>query len=282
MRESESPIEVTDYQIIDVYNDHLCYVITERKTAWFLPHSSDFTLVLKIVITHVAKSRCKLSLYTRIEWAKPPLAGKGMLLVLAIVLELTISAALIESQASAYIQSYASSLADIISDQTSRLGSDARTSARRAMHVFGAVGQQTQSVQLLASDLAAADLKGSKRLHYRSLPRLALYAVRRMAIAYTFVGLGWVLQLFTWTLKTVSAHKLLIVVLALSAVTNLFYSSRDTWDWWQERKAAHYMARLGVRPNAVMGRSIWLRDLDDLVLEARGNQTDVGHGVGAW
>jgi hypothetical protein len=150
------------------------------------------------------------------------------------------------------------------------------------MHVFGAVGQQTQTVQLLASDLAAADLKGSKRLRYRSLPRLALYAVRRMAIAYLFVGLGWVLQLFKWTWKTITAHRLLIVVLALSAVTNLFYSSRDTWDWWQERKAGQYMVRLGVRPNAVMGRSIWLRDLDDLVLEARVNQTDVGHGVGAW
>ncbi|KAL8901465.1 MAG: hypothetical protein Q9207_005188 [Kuettlingeria erythrocarpa] len=29
---------VTDYQMIDVLNDHLCYVVTDRKSPWHLPH----------------------------------------------------------------------------------------------------------------------------------------------------------------------------------------------------------------------------------------------------
>jgi hypothetical protein len=76
-KHTEPSIVVSDYQVIDVMNDHLCYVITERKTAWFLPRSNFFTLVLKVVITHVAKSHCKMALFGRVEWSNSPLIGKG-------------------------------------------------------------------------------------------------------------------------------------------------------------------------------------------------------------
>lgn len=69
--------EVIDYQIIDVLNDHLCYVITDRKAPWYLPYSQDFTLLSKIVITHVAKSRCKLAIFTKVDWTRQPSVGKG-------------------------------------------------------------------------------------------------------------------------------------------------------------------------------------------------------------
>jgi hypothetical protein len=70
-------MDVVDYQIIDVLNDHLCYVITDRRTPWSLPSSRNFSLVSKIVITHVAKSQCKLAIYTKVDWRDPPLLGKG-------------------------------------------------------------------------------------------------------------------------------------------------------------------------------------------------------------
>lgn len=61
---------VSDYQIIDVLNDHLCYVITDKRTPWHLPLRRHFRLVSKIVITFVAKSKCKLAIYTKVEWLK--------------------------------------------------------------------------------------------------------------------------------------------------------------------------------------------------------------------
>jgi hypothetical protein len=72
-------IDVVDYQIIDVLNDHLCYVLTDRRTPWSLPSSQNFSLVSKIVITHVAKSQCKLSIYTKVDWKEQPLMGKSNL-----------------------------------------------------------------------------------------------------------------------------------------------------------------------------------------------------------
>jgi hypothetical protein len=71
--------DVADHQLIDVFNDHLCYVITDRRTPWSLPSPHRFSLMTKIVITHAAKSRCSLSIYTRVDWRKDPLFGKGKL-----------------------------------------------------------------------------------------------------------------------------------------------------------------------------------------------------------
>lgn len=69
---------IVDYQLIDVLNDHLCYVVTDRKTPWHLPYRQNFTLLSKIVITHVAKSTCKLAIYNQVDWLKPPGFGKGL------------------------------------------------------------------------------------------------------------------------------------------------------------------------------------------------------------
>ena len=64
--------------MIDVLNDHLCYVVTDRKTPWHLPYRQSFTLLSKIVITHVTKSRCRLAIYVQVDWLKPPGFGKGL------------------------------------------------------------------------------------------------------------------------------------------------------------------------------------------------------------
>ena len=64
-------VTIADYQMIDVLNDHLCYVVTDRKIPWHLPYHQHFMLVTKVVVTHVTKSKCKLAIYTKVEWSKP-------------------------------------------------------------------------------------------------------------------------------------------------------------------------------------------------------------------
>lgn len=70
--------EISDYQIIDVLNDHLCYVITDKRTPWHLPFRRSFRLVTKVVITFVSKSKSKLAVYTKVEWLRSPLGLKSM------------------------------------------------------------------------------------------------------------------------------------------------------------------------------------------------------------
>ena len=63
---------VTDHQMLEVANEHLLYVISDRKLPWHLPHRDSFLLLTKVVITHVAKSKCKLALYIKVDWTRPP------------------------------------------------------------------------------------------------------------------------------------------------------------------------------------------------------------------
>lgn len=74
---AKSEVEVHDYQVVDVMNDHLCYVVTDKRTAWHLPYKRYFRLVSKLVITHVAKSKSKLAIFTKVEWLHEPLLLKS-------------------------------------------------------------------------------------------------------------------------------------------------------------------------------------------------------------
>jgi hypothetical protein len=69
--------KVSDYQIIDVLNDHLCYVVTDKRTPWHLPFRRNFRLVSKIVITYMSKSKSKLAIFTKVEWLWSPYVLKS-------------------------------------------------------------------------------------------------------------------------------------------------------------------------------------------------------------
>src|ERR1700738_577449 len=97
-------------------------------------------LVTKIVITHVAKSKCKLAIYTKVEWSRPPAFSKT----------------LVERQALDDLGLDAMDLGDVVSDQVRKLGPQSRT--KKAIQIFGHVGQQT-SVSLFS----ASDAVNSKR-----------------------------------------------------------------------------------------------------------------------
>lgn len=65
--------------MVEVANEHLLYVVSDRKTPWHLPNRDSFLLLTKVVVTHLAKSKCKLAVYTKIDWTRPPPLTKGML-----------------------------------------------------------------------------------------------------------------------------------------------------------------------------------------------------------
>jgi hypothetical protein len=46
---------------------------------------------------------------------------------------------------------------------------------------------------------------------------------------------------------------------------NGFYTSRNASDWWHERNAENFMARLGIHPEQLMSKAIYMRDIDEAV-----------------
>ncbi|KAI1861598.1 hypothetical protein JX265_009565 [Neoarthrinium moseri] len=233
--------DITDEQTIDVFSDHVTYVVTHVKTAWHLPHAAAFKLVTKIVITHVAKSKCKLAVFTKVAWSKSPALSKKM----------------VERQALDDADRDAEELADVATDQVRKIGSHSRT--KRAIQVYGNIGQQTQTVLF-----SPADAQAAKKPHIspHSLTSMVFDTVRSFMESAASSVIMWALAAVRKMWDVVTAQRLLLVVLALSALANLVLSSQGASTWWAERKAAAFMHRVGVGPNVVMSKAVYLRDLD--------------------
>ncbi|PFH58657.1 hypothetical protein XA68_13403 [Ophiocordyceps unilateralis] len=234
---------VHDYQTIDVYSDHVTYVVTHRKMAWHLPHSSSFRVVSKIVITHVAKTKCKLAVYATVEWSKTPALSKN----------------LVERQALQDAASLAEELAEMATDQVRKLGPRSRTG--RAIQVYGHVGEQTQPVVFSP---AATDTSKKEVIKPRTLTAMLLETVRSFAESAVSSIIMWAFDGLRKLWEVVSAQRLLLTLLGLSLLTNLLLTSAESSAWWKERRAAIFMQRVGVGPNPMMSKAIYLADLYEM------------------
>lgn len=247
--------DVVDSQVIDVFSDHITYVVTHVKTPWHLPHSSAFKLITKVVITHVAKSKCKLALYTKVEWSKTP----------------PLSKALVQRQALEDARRDAEQLADVATDQVRKLGAHSRT--KRAIQVYGNIGQQTQVViftpgETPADGAAMAAKKTSNLIKPRTLTEMVLETLRSILESVATSLLMWTFAGIRKIFSVVTAHRMILAVLAVSVLTNLVFTGREGSSWWTERSATKYMSRMGVGPNTMMSKAIYIADLDDAALSS--------------
>lgn len=252
----------TDYQVIEVLNDHLCYEVLDTKSAWYLPSSNNLKLVCKIVITHVAKSRCKFAIYTKVDWLKDPFLGKGKNTPTNHTKQMLTTLGFIERQALQDLQLSALDLVDYVTDQVTKLGSNSRT--RKAISIFGYIGQTTQATEFSISDLPPPTLPRKFALKQRTLFGMYLQAIRVTLTSLFLSSIEWVGSSLTALLKIFTAHAVLIGLLLLSATFNALYVQRETLSWWNERAAGKFMSRIGVGPSPVMSRAIYLHDLDTL------------------
>lgn len=245
--------KVSDYQLIDVLNDHLCYVVTDKRTPWHLPYRHNFMLVTKIVITHVAKSKSKIAMFTKVDWLRsPPILKK-----------------VIEQQAMEDLNQDALDLADLVSDQVRRLGAHSRT--KKAIDIFGAVGQETQVSHFGGGD---SPLDGQRRLRRRTFSNLLYETVGSFMESAVSSVMMWAIGIIRWAWKISSAHGIILLILLLSALVNGFFWTRDGYEWWHERNAGKFLSRVGVMPNMVMSKAIYMNDMDDAV----GNMTGLVTG----
>ncbi|KAK3949039.1 hypothetical protein QBC32DRAFT_44327 [Pseudoneurospora amorphoporcata] len=256
---------IVDTQNIDIFNDHITYVVTHVKTPWHLPHSHAFKLITKVVITHVAKSKCKLAIYTKADWSKAPAIAKNM----------------VERQALDDAANDAEELAEVATDQVRRLGPHSRT--KRAIQVYGNIGQQTQVVVFspnagLDGSGAASGSKKGQPIRVRSLTAMILETGRSLLESAITSVMMWAFAVVKKVFKIITAHRVLLVLLLASAAYNLVVVSQSGAAWWAERKAARYMERIGVGPNTVMSKAIFLADLEEA---AKGSAVVVERPVGS-
>ncbi|KAI1543827.1 hypothetical protein PtrCC142_003875 [Pyrenophora tritici-repentis] len=251
-------VVINDYQVIEVMNDHLCYVVSDRKTPWYLPGHERFVLLSKIVITHVSKARCKLALHTKVDWKRNPRFAKK----------------LIERQALQDMELEAQDLVDVVNDQVARLGHNRSTN--KVTGIFGQIGVQTQAVQLDAQDIPPPNRPRKFKLRPQTTASFIAQLIGNIVISVLSTVMSWILAIVAGLGKVISAHSLLFGLLLVSGGANFFYTSRDSWSWWNERNAANYLSRLGVGPSTTMTRSIYIRDIEESFLNTN---TSIGLSV---
>lgn len=158
---------------------------------------------------------------------------------------------------------------DLVSDQVRRLGAHSRT--KKAITIFGHVGRLSNVSQFTGAG-GNLKLETRKRTH-RTMPHLMMETV----LSFLESALSFLMQssfgLIGWTVKTLNAHKVILGLLVVSALLNGLYTSTISREWWHERNASNFMARMGIQPNMVMTKAIYLRDID----EAIANSTILPH-----
>lgn len=238
--------QIVDYQTVDSANEHLLYVVSDRKTPWHLPYRSDFTLLTKVVITHVAKSRCKLALYNRIDWLRPRYLQS-----------------MVSHRARHDLYQDSLDLADVVSDQCRRLGDNSRT--KKAVTVYGHVGVQTQTLEFAGGDDSSSSLAARLRrsTRPRTLTSLVFESCASMAESVLTSTFQILFRILRWVWNTISANGVILAILGVSIMANLILSGRNATDSWRERRAAKYMARLGIGPDLTMSKTIYLHELSE-------------------
>ncbi|KKZ58462.1 hypothetical protein EMCG_00953 [[Emmonsia] crescens] len=238
--------DVSDYQIVDVLNDHLCYVVTDKRTPWHLPFKRYFRLVSKIVITHVSRSRCKLAIFTKVEWLWEPYLIRSI----------------IDRQALNDLEQDALDLVDLVSEEVKRLGPHNQT--KRAIAQFGHVGRQTHGTEF-TEDSQILKSRLRRPLKQSGIIPLLLETSGSLLQSAVSSLMIWFWALLRWIWKTSNAHSIILLLLAFSVLINGFHSYNDTVEWWHERNAGNFMTRLGVGPNQIMSKAVYIKDMDDSI-----------------
>ena len=247
---------VEDHQMVEVANEHLLYVVADWKSPWHLPYRRSFLLLTKIVITHLAKSKCKLAVYIKVDWIKPAPYVKNII-VEAALKDLSLDAL---------------DLTDVIAEQVRNFAS-AHGRTKKAIQIFGQVGLQTQTSEFAGSEAPLeAQLRRSRK--HRTLTALAFESFVSMLESVLTSAAQIVLRFIRWTWKTINANQILLGILGMSIVVNIIFSSRGTSEWWRERKARNFMAHLGLGSDSTMSRAVYVHDLGNSTALKPGNLTD--------
>ena len=150
-------------------------------------------------------------------------------------------------------------LTDVISDQV-RTFASVHGRTKKAIQIFGSVGLQTQS-SLFAGNDAPLKAQLRRKMRRRTLTVLAFESLVSLLESVATSAMQIVFDLVRWAWKTIDANSLLLGVLAVSVLMNVIFSSTSTSDWWKERKAGKFMARLGIGPDLTMSKSVYLHEL---------------------
>lgn len=241
--------DIKDVQTIEINNDHLCYVVTGTPSTWNYPQPAHVKFIIKYIITHVAKSRCRLAIYHQQIWQ-------------SLVIRSHITR-LVERRASRDLEHDARNIMHILGEQVESLGP--RHTTNRAIQIYGAVGLSTEALSMTHESMKAVPA-AQRRVVVYTVPGLYSREILRQVFRVSAIVLNFVNTIIRAICNTIDGNRLITILLTVSVIYNLSYAYIGGSSWYQERSAAKYMSRLGVGKSTMVNAGIYLRDMDELVV----------------
>ncbi|KAK9467911.1 hypothetical protein V1512DRAFT_260342 [Lipomyces arxii] len=236
-------------QKVEQVEDYLLYVVYESRTPWNLPFANSFNQVSRYVVTYVSKSACKLSVWSTTEWSIP-----------GPILE-----SLMQKPALDDVAKDARLLGFLAGSTIRKLGTRGRTS--KTIQLYGQVGKSISPVDVSGQDVQLLQDKDPHIMFIsrRSFLFLILQDLVIGAETSLYHILKFIFGVLKATVKFVDGYAMITTVTVLSVLLNFYLSARSTTAFWSERRAYNALDALGVKPNGLLAKAVYLKDLDDYV-----------------
>ena len=173
---------------------------------------------------------------------------------------------LVETVAIRDMQRIALDIVDVVTDQVDKLGKSGGT--KKAIQIFGQVGQQVQVSRLSAADVPSPTKKPRFRMRSKPLHRLLTAAILSYMWDALVVIASSIFQTIYACLKLTRLNTILSLVFIISISTNLLTFTNFAKDWWVDRRLTSTMRQLGVHADFPMMRGVYLHDIDKVWSES--------------
>ncbi|KAJ8100690.1 hypothetical protein POJ06DRAFT_197374 [Lipomyces tetrasporus] len=246
---------IRGFQKIERMEEYLLYVVADSHTPWNLPSPDVYSQINRYVVSYVSKSSCRLTIWSSTEW--------------------TISSpfvqAFVQGPALEDLAGDAKTLSMLIKSNVRKLGAHGSTS--KSIQLYGQVGKSTVPVEISDKGLDIMALQDKGRRMILLSRRSFIYLMFMSAYRLLESGISSILVILFGVIKRVlsfaDGHSLLLAFAIGTLVLNIFLGTRSTVAFWTERRAYNTLNQLGVRPNGILAKAVYLNDLNDYINDGK-------------
>ncbi len=135
---------------------------------------------------------------------------------------------------------------------------------RRAVQIFGSVGQQSQASQISTVHAFESVKQRGRPMKRWTLPLLIIGALRSYAARAFLAVLAGIYSAVNTIFTLLTAHSILVIILVTSAAFNFVYFSTTASGWLAERNALRIVSTFSGYHNTLMSKTVYLRDIEEL------------------
>jgi hypothetical protein len=184
------------------------------------------------------------------------------------------SAGIIERQALEDLENDALDLGDVVAEAIHKLGRSPQL--HTAVSIFGTIlgssttatpDPTTTNTNTTTFNKPTLNPSSTQRIpiKHRRLSRMVMENILSLAESAASSVIMFFIALVKGAVGMVSAHWVLVLLLAASVVGNITLSNRAGRAYWSERRADNFLRAIHVAPDGVMSRAITLADLSEAI-----------------